>query len=122
MCRHRRPILIIMALMMVWLSLWTSTCLAMGAGQSSMPGMTCDCPFAGQSGDMAAGCARADNLSSYVNAKPAHANVPVFYAIPTAPVGLLQAFSHAATALPAIDQSPPQISRRLNVQYCVFLI
>ena len=121
--RHRRrPILIIMALMMAWLSLWTSTCLAMGAGQSSMPGMACDCPYAGQAGDMAGGCAKVDNLSSFVDAKPVLADIYVFHALPSAPIALLPTVSYVATVLPATDRPPPRTPRRLNIEHCVFLI
>lgn len=120
--RHRRPILIIMVLMMAWLSLWTSTCLAMGAGQSSKPGMTCDCPFAGQSGDMAAGCDKVDNLNTYVDAKPVLVGIPIFHALSPAPIELLPVVSLVTAVLPATDRPPPRAPRRLNIEHCVFLI
>lgn len=94
----------------------------MGAGQSSMPGMACDCPFADQAGGMAAGCAKVDNLSAYVHAKPVLADTPVFHALLPSPIKLLPAVSQVTAALPAIDRPPPRISRRLNVEHCVFLI
>lgn len=119
---HRRPILIIMVLMMVWMSLWSSTCLAMGTGQSSMPGMTCDCPYAGQTGDMAAGCAKADNLSTYADAKPVPLNTPVFHAVAPTPVELTPPVSQLTVALSTLDRPPPSTHRRLNIEHCVFLI
>lgn len=94
----------------------------MGAGQPSMPGMNCDCPYAGQSGGMAGGCAEVDNLNTYVLAKPISLDNPVFHALPPAPIELLPAVSYVAIVLPATDRPPPRTPRRLNIEHCVFLI
>lgn len=120
--RYHRPILIIMTLMMAWVSLWTPTCLAMGVGKSSMQGMTCDCPFAGQMGGMSAGCAKVENLSTYVHANPIIADIHVFDALSPAPCDLLPDVRRVSTVVPAIGRPPPRKPRQLNIEHCVFLI
>lgn len=121
--QHRRAFLAFMTAMMLWLSVWTPACLAMGAAQSSMPSsIGCNCPFAGQPGGMAAGCAQVDGLSTYFHAKSTSTDTPSFHVLPMGPVEWSAPVRRVTTALPKLDLSPPPSHRPLNLRYCVFLI
>ncbi|HEV7164236.1 MAG TPA: hypothetical protein VGO35_02460 [Gammaproteobacteria bacterium] len=121
--QQQRVFVTFMAAMMVWLSLWTSACLAMGVAQASMPSsMGCHCPFADGQGGMVANCAVADGLGTYLHATPASIRAPVFVALPAAPMEQPLPTQQAVILQPSIDTSPPHSRRSLNIRYCVFLI
>lgn len=120
--KMRRSLTAAMAALMVWLSVWTPSCLAMGVALGTGAVVTsCDCPFAGQPGGMAAGCAQADHLGTYLSDSATPKDGHLFHALPVAPLELPAPASHPIKAAPLADASPPTRSRRLHLQYCVFL-